>query len=99
MMRLVAVLAVLALAGQAWSYDQKVHVYLSERGYQGPKSAPPDDDAAKHAAGALREHIWKAGAEARDPELKRRFLERFPSLASFDPWAYKHFLGLNPDKS
>jgi hypothetical protein len=94
-----AVLAGVVLSGSAHAYDQKVHVFLSERGYQGPKAALPDDDASKKAASALREQLWKAGAEAHDPETKRRFLARFATLQSFDPWAYKRFLGLNPDKS
>lgn len=87
-------LAWLALAGTAAGYDQKVHVYLSERAYGGP--AQPAGDAAQVAA--LRERIWRAGAEAKDEALRKRFLARYPTREAFDAWALKRFLGLNPDK-
>jgi hypothetical protein len=89
------VIAVVAgLAGPAAAYDQKVHALLSSRAYAGPAGASGDTTAVK----ALRERIWRAGAEARDPELKRRFLLRWPRLETFDAWSMKRLFALNPDK-
>ena len=88
-------LAVVAgLAGPAAAYDQKVHALLSSHAYAGPATASGDATAVK----ALRERIWRAGAEARDPELKRRFLVRWPRLETFDAWSMKRLFALNPDK-
>lgn len=97
------VLGLVALGGVAAGYDQKVHVLLSGRGYRGPavvtesdRAVTPADDRA--AVRALRERIWRAGAEARDPALKRRFLARYPTAASFDAWAMKELFALNPER-
>jgi hypothetical protein len=83
-----------ALGGSAAAYDQKVHVLLSSQAYGGPPSVSGDASAVK----ALRERIWRAGAEARDPELKRRFLVRWPRLETFDAWSMKRLFALNPEK-
>jgi hypothetical protein len=85
---------VAALAGRAAAYDQKVHVLLSARGYDGPAAVSGDAGAIR----ALRERLWHAGAEAHDPELKRRFLLRWPRVESFDAWSMKLLFALNPDK-
>lgn len=91
-----AVAAGVVLPGTAsLAYDQKVHVYLSTRAYGGAVTVPEGDADATRA---LRERIWRAGAESGDAALKQRFLARFPSLQMFDAWTFKHFLGLNPDK-
>ena len=90
----VVVAAVLSSA-TANGYDQPVHVILSTRAYGGPQVLPPGDASAPQA---LRERIWRAGAEASDPALKKRFLARYPSLDRFDAWAFKELLGLNPEK-
>ncbi len=88
---------VLVAEGAAAAYDQQVHVFLSKRAYGGPKAIPAEVEAAR-AVQALRERVWHAGAESGDPEVKRRFLARYPSLNTFDAWEWKRFLGLNPDK-
>lgn len=87
---------VVLLGGIAAAYEQRVHALLSTRGYHGPAAVTAAADAA--AVRALRERIWHAGAEARDPELRRRFLARYPTLASFDAWEMKRLFALNPDK-
>jgi hypothetical protein len=97
-------MAALLLLATAWvrradAYDQKVHVYLSKRAYGGAKTVAPEDDAARRATRALRERIWRAGAEAKDPVVKQRFLQRWPSLDKLDAWELKVLLGLNPDKT
>jgi hypothetical protein len=92
----VVALGVLVAEGVAAGYDQKVHAFLSTRAYGGPR-AVADGDAQK-AVDALRERVWHAGAESKDPEVKRRFLARYPTLDKLDAWAWKLFLGLNPDK-
>ncbi|MCU1277112.1 MAG: hypothetical protein JWM53_658 [bacterium] len=95
MRKTIAIAALLAaLAGSAAAYDQKVHVLLSARGYDGPPTVSGDASAVR----ALRESIWHAGAEAHDPELKRRFLLRWPRLETFDAWSMKRLFALNPDK-
>jgi hypothetical protein len=81
-------------AVSASAYEQKIHVWLSKRSYAGP--AKIESDQAQ-ATNALRELIWKTGAES--TALKQRFLARYPELAKFDAWEWKRFLGLNPDKS
>jgi hypothetical protein len=91
---LIVVAIVAGLAAPAAAYDQKVHALLSSHAYAGPPTASGDATAVK----ALREQIWHAGAEARDPALKRRFLVRWPRLETFDAWSMKHLFALNPDK-
>jgi len=93
------VVALVAWVHAASAYDQKVHVYLSTRAYAGPTAALPDDAASRAAVIALRAQLYRAGAEAHDPELKRRFLERWPTEASFDAYNVKRLFGLNPDKT
>ncbi len=95
MRRAIVILAcVCALAGSARAYDQKVHVLLSTRAYAGPATASGDAAAVK----ALRERLWHLGAEARDPEIKRRFLLRWPRIETFDAWSMKELFALNPEK-
>ncbi|MDB4971558.1 MAG: hypothetical protein JWN44_7247 [Myxococcales bacterium] len=86
------------LALPADAYEQAVHVYLSRRGYAGQAqpSAATSSDAA--AVRALRERIWRAGSEARDPDVKRRFLARWPGAQAFDAWAMKQLFALNPEQ-
>jgi hypothetical protein len=97
--RTFAILALVgALGGSAAGYEQRVHALLSGRGYGGAAivgGSPAEDSAAVRA---LRERVWRAGAEARDPDLKRRFLARYPTLNAFDAWAMKRLFALNPDK-
>jgi hypothetical protein len=88
---------VLALARVGAAYEQRVHVLLSTRGYRGTAPvASGSGDAA--AVRGLRERIWRAGAEARDADVKRRFIIRWPSAVTFDAWAMKRLFALNPDK-
>lgn len=94
MRRALVVLSALAAGATAAAYEQRVHVLLSERGFGGGVQVAGDATAVR----ALRERLWHAGAEARDPELKRRFLARYPSLAKFDAWAMKQLFALNPDQ-
>ncbi|HWE27062.1 MAG TPA: hypothetical protein VHB97_03625 [Polyangia bacterium] len=91
---LITAACVLALGGSAVAYDQKVHALLSAHAYDGPATVSGNASAVK----ALRERIWRAGAEARDPELKRRFLLRWPRLETFDAWSMKQLFALNPEK-
>ena len=91
---IVVVAVVAALAGPAAAYDQKVHALLSSHAYAGATSASGDASAVK----LLRERIWHAGAEARDPELKRHFLLRWPRVEGFDAWSMKLLFALNPEK-
>ena len=91
---IIGVVSVIATSASA--YEQRVHAQLSARGYHGsPKVARADDVTAVRS---LRERIWRAGAEAKDPEVKRRFLARWPTLAAFDSWSFKRLFALNPDK-
>ena len=91
---IVLVACACALGGSAHAYDQKVHALLSARAYAGPASVAGDAAAIK----ALRERLWHLGAEARDPELRRRFLARWPRLETFDAWSMKQLFALNPEK-
>lgn len=95
-MRSAIVLVVSLLAASAAAYEQRVHAFLSARAYHGAATVAKADDAA--AVRALRERIWRAGAEAHDPEVKRRFLARWPTAAAFDSWAFKRLFALNPDR-
>jgi hypothetical protein len=90
------VFVVCLVAASAAAYEQRVHALLSTRAYHGPAKVVRADDGA--AVRALRERIRRAGAEARDPEVKRRFLARWPTAAAFDSWAFKRLFALNPDR-
>jgi hypothetical protein len=85
---------VTAVGGTAGAYDEKVHALLSEHAYGGAAGVSGDAAAVK----ALRERIWHAGAEARDAEVRRRFLVRWPRIEAFDAWAMKQLFALNPEK-
>jgi hypothetical protein len=91
--RWVVAALVVAAATRVGAYEQKVHVFLSTRAYAGPKTLADGTTAAE-----LRERVWRAGAQARDAELRRRFLARYPDPSRFDAWEWKRFLLLNPDK-
>ncbi len=96
----VALAAVWSAPAVGRAYDQKIHVFLSARAYDGPAAVPEQTgDEAAAAMVALRERVWHALAESADAELKRRFVARYPELAKFDAWEWKRFLGLNPDKA
>ena len=86
------------LGGRAAAYDQKVHGLLSSHAYGGTERVATTTDADRAAVRALRERIWHAGAEAKDPEVRRRFLERWPRIEAFDAWSMKHLFALNPEK-
>ena len=86
------------LGGRASAYDEKVHALLSAHAYGGPEKVAGATDADRAAVKALRERIWHAGAEAKDPEVRRRFLERWPRIEGFDAWSMKHLFALNPEK-
>jgi hypothetical protein len=92
--RLVLIAAVVTAGAPAGAYDQKVHALLSERGFAGDPTVAGDASAVA----LLRQRIWHAGAEAKDPELRRRFLARWPAREAFDAWAMKQLFSLNPDK-
>ena len=94
----VALVALLASETIAGAYDQQVHVWLSTRAYPDPTKLPVGAEADAAAIQSLRERLWRAGAAAADPDLKRRFLERHPTRQAFDAWVLKQFLALNPDK-
>ncbi|HEY7956204.1 MAG TPA: hypothetical protein VII38_12970 [Polyangia bacterium] len=93
-----ALLGVAALPGAAGAYDQAVHAYLSARAYPGPKTVAPSAPP-QAATDALRARVWQAGSGASDPKLAARFLARYPNPAAFDVWAFKEFLGLNPERA
>lgn len=96
MRKALLVCCLLVPVGIARGYEERVHALLSQRGYRGPVAVAQADDAA--AVRALRERIWRAGAEARDAALQRRFLSRYPSLAGFDAWDMKELFALNPER-
>jgi hypothetical protein len=95
--RAVVVALSVLLSKHGSAYEQKVHRYLSERGYRGPtlleKSA-----AEAGVVERLRERLYRGGVEAQDPVLRVRFRARYSDFATFDPWALKRLLGLNPDR-
>jgi hypothetical protein len=95
--RAIVVVASLLLASAAQAYDQQVHVYLSERGYKGPASIGASAPADASAVRALRARIWRAGSQARDAAVKKRFLLRWPNEDAFDAWAFKQLFALNPE--
>jgi hypothetical protein len=98
-MRRLLPLALIALSvGSARAYDQPVHEWLSRRAYGGPAQLDDDPARAQAAVDALRRRVYRAGAHATDPALRKRFLDRYPDEARFDAAAWKRFLMLNPDK-
>jgi hypothetical protein len=82
----------------AAAYDQPVHEWLSRRAYGGPAQLDDNPADAQAAVDALRRRIYHAGANATNPELRARFLRRYPDEARFDAAAWKRFVMLNPDK-
>ena len=95
MRRAIVILACVgALGASAQAYDQKVHALLSSHGFAGAAGVAGDATAVK----TLRERLWHLGAEAHDPELRRRFLARWPRIETFDAWSMKELFALNPEK-
>jgi hypothetical protein len=84
----------LLLAPAARAYDQRVHEMLSTAACHVKR--PPVGDAG--AVRMLREELWRWGTQARDPQTRARFTQRYPTAASFDAWAMKQLFALNPDK-
>jgi hypothetical protein len=72
-------------------------VHLSRRAFVGPDHMPDGSLRTGSVVAALRERLYHAGATAADPQLRARFLARYPSSAAFDAWALKRLLDLNPD--
>ncbi|MEI7704602.1 MAG: hypothetical protein WCK73_08375 [Deltaproteobacteria bacterium] len=94
--------AILALSGfgvglpsGALAYEERVHQLIGERAFPVPGPAP--SAAGQADLDELRVATWRAGAAHPDPGVRARFLARFPSEPSFDPWAWKQFLGLTAE--
>ena len=84
--------ALLLVAAPASAYNEQVHAALTKR-------ALPDDGVVLQPPtqadlDAFRGLFYRAAA-AQDP----RFVQRFPSQASFDAWSFKEFVMLDPAKS
>jgi hypothetical protein len=96
--QLYVTLLLLSRIGRLEAYEQRVHVYLSERGYHGPARFTEAGAKSLDVHEELREYLYRAGAKSEDPALRARFLARYPDLHSFDSWTLKRLLGLNPDR-
>src|SRR5262249_14097626 len=81
----------LAWASLAHAYEERIHRLLEER------ALPADvlDLPLAGDAASVRTLVWRAGAEHPDPDVRRRFLARWPT--EWDDWAFKDFLGLTPE--
>ena len=93
--RVVAVLC--SVATPALAYHEQIHEQL-DRLAQPPgllaQALPPVDALVVND---LINQVWNAGVSHRGPEIRLEFLKRYPDRAKFDRWAFKEFLGLNPD--
>jgi hypothetical protein len=98
MRRALVPLSLVALAAApALAYDEQIHTLLEERALPRELLATPVVPATLEDADALRAAIWAAGAAHPDPDVRRRFLARFPTAAGFDRWAWKELLALAPE--
>lgn len=89
------VVGLVAGAPHAHGYSEEIHALIDERALPAVPAEPPPgaDDML-----ALREVIWRAGATHPDARVRERFLFYYPTIERFDAWAFKDFLGFDPDK-
>ncbi len=75
----------------ARAYEERIHRLLEERAL----AADVLDLPVSSEVASIRSLVWRAGAEHPDPEVRRRFLARWPT--EWDDWSFKEFLGLTPE--
>ncbi len=92
-----ATLALTLATSPARGYEEAVHALLDERAYPAELLDTPLTAATPADEDSLRRAIWRAGATHPDGDLRRRFIGRYPTADGFDAWAFKDFLGLDPD--
>ena len=97
--RLALAAAVAALASTAaHGYAEVLHGLLTARAFEDRTAwrteilSPPTADELA----AFRTQFWTAASTVPDLALRAKFLQRFPTAASLDGWAFKEFLLLDP---
>lgn len=99
MYRLLVACLALALSSDALAFGEDVHELLTVHALA---QAKPLDARAEPIAPGLPAAIRTAiDARARvhpNPKIREAWTTRYPEPASFDPWAYKEFLLLAPDR-
>lgn len=92
----------LCAAGPAFAYNEALHAFITGRAL-GPAAGAPGLGPVVLPAGAgdldaFRALFWTtaSGLPDADAALRQEFLARFPTARSFDAWAFKQFLLLDP---
>jgi hypothetical protein len=91
--RLGVIVLVAGSLASSWAhaYEERIHRLLEERAI----AADVLDLPVSGEAASIRALVWRAGAEHADPDVRRRFLARWPT--EWDDWGFKEFLGLTPE--
>lgn len=95
-----AVIAVALVAQPALAYNETLHAALARHAFTSPERAAwlaqPLQPPTEADLAGLRGLFWKTAAAAPDAGLRAKFLERFPTEAALDAWAFKELFMLNP---
>lgn len=88
----------LCAAPPARAYSEVLHAFLTGRALSGPASpaGPSLPPATPRDLEAFRALFWATASTHPDAALREGFLARFPTSRSFDAWAFKEFLLLDP---
>ena len=84
------------VASGSRAYNERVHAWLpgaafAERTDHLAEMLDPPEDG-----GGFRSWFYERASAHPDSTVRQAFLSRFPSLESFDPWALKEWLMLDP---
>ena len=85
-------------ATSALAYSEPLHSLLTSRAFEDRAAwrtqvlSPPTADELS----AFRAQFWTAASTLPDAALRAKFLQRFPTAASLDAWAFKELLLLDP---
>jgi hypothetical protein len=91
--------SLLLASSAAHAYNEEIHALLGERAFAAELRQTPLVPASAADVARLRTEIWQVGSTHPDARVRDAFLARWPTLQSFDDWAFKEMLGLNPDKT
>ncbi len=95
--RLLLFWSLLFWSTRAFAYHEAIHEQLDGLAQDKSLLAQPLDLPTPSQVNVLRDKVWSIGASHSDSTVKSAFLTRYPSREGFDNWAFKEFLGLNPD--
>jgi hypothetical protein len=96
-MRRLFFVAALCAPASAFAYHEQIHEQLDRLAQPPALLARELPAVGAEEVDRLISEVWNAGAGHSDRAIRAKFLARYPDREKFDRWAFKEFLGLNPD--